>query len=550
MDRPELDFEATVPALLRRSVARFGDHELVVTDTDRLTYRQADVVSRQLAKQLLAAGVGKGTRVGTHFPYGIEWVLSWLALDRIGALHVPFSTAYKPAELAKALRHADIELLIAPSELFGAAHAEFVLRAVPDLAAASPGRLRLPAVPYLREVWLEGSGPGVDWARRVSFGEDGVDTGITDDLLDAVEASVTPADLSVMIYTSGTTSEPKGVYHSHGALVRKGAHLAALMEWTGDDRVFTGMPFFWVGGIAMTVVPAVYVGATLLCLDRTEPLRSLDLMERERATVMTGWPGVRGPIEAHPTRPGRDIPALDVPALSFGTRHGSLGMTETLASYTFVTRDQQQSTPLPDGRTGSMGLAIDGAEIRVVDPVTREILPDDHEGAILVRGYFLMQGMNKRDREAVFEPDGFYDTGDKGYLLDGLLFLTGRTTEMIKTSGNNVAPPEVEAVLLGFPGVKAAHVLGVPDPERGEIVAALVVTDDDPFDTEALQAFARDQLSNYKVPRFVVVRSDDEMPWLATGKPDRLRVREILAEARAADRQVERTDMGTGGRHA
>jgi acyl-CoA synthetase (AMP-forming)/AMP-acid ligase II len=513
---PELPYPPTVPGLLRHAVEHFGDHDLVVTESERLTYRDAEVRSRALAERLLAHGAGKGTRIGAHFPYGTEWIVSWLAATRIGALHIPFSTAFKPAELRKPLRHSDVSILLCPPTLFGADHRGFVADAIGhDLPTGSELLFRT-ELPFLRQVW---------------FDLEGMDAPVAEGLLDAVESEVTPADPAVVIYTSGTTAQPKGVVHSHGALVRKGAHLATIQEWTAADRIFCGMPFFWVGGLGMTIMPAFHVGAALLCVDKVEPHRALDLMEREQATKLTGWPGVIGPILSHPGAQARGIPALVRPLSLVGARHSSLGMTETMASYTYAT-PSQQDIPLPEGRTGSMGWLIDGAEVRIAHPASLEPLPDGQEGASLVRGYFLAQGMIKREREEVFTTDGFYNTGDQGYLIGRQLFLTGRLTEMIKTSGNNVAPPEVEAVLRAFPEVKDAHVLGIPDQQRGQLVAALVVaaegTDPRPDD---LREKARAELSNFKVPRLVVIVKPDELPWLATGKPDRLAVRAMLAQA-------------------
>ncbi len=335
---------------------------------------------------------------------------------RLGAIHLPFSTAYKPAELRKSLRHGDVALLLAPNALFGADHRSFVAEAIAPLVASDGRQPPAPELPYLRDVW---------------FGVDGDGESATDAVIDAMAAEVAPADLAVAIFTSGTTSEPKGVLHTHGALVRKGAHLAALQEWTVDDRIFCGMPFFWVGGLAMTVVPAFHVGATLLCVDRTDPDRSLDLVRRETATKLTGWPGVIGPILAAATEDDAAVPALGQHFAIVGARHSSLGMTETLASYTYTT-PAEQAIPLPEGRTGSMGWLIDGAEVKVVDPVTQEHLPDGVEGVILVRGYFLTAGIVKRERSEVFTPDGFYNTGDKGCLVGDQLFLTGRVTEVAR----------------------------------------------------------------------------------------------------------------------
>ena len=155
--RPELEWSATVPEMLHHAVDRWGDHDLVVTEGDRLSYRDAEAASRRLAKRLLAAGVGKGTRIGTQFPYGTEWIVSWLAVERIGALHMPFSTAFKPAELRTALRLGDVALLLSPRWLFGDDHQAFVADAVRGLGPDSRPPLRHVDLPYLREVWFDGT---------------------------------------------------------------------------------------------------------------------------------------------------------------------------------------------------------------------------------------------------------------------------------------------------------------------------------------------------------------------------------------------------------
>ena len=252
------------------------------------------------------------------------------------------------------------------------------------------------------------------------------------------------------------------------------------------------------------------------------------------ATRMTGWPGVIGPIMSHPTLHDRKIPALTARLVAVtavgGTRLvSSLGMTETLASHSLVHPDEPPVI-VPDDATGiCMGPPVEGFEHRIVDPQTGAEQPEGQPGALLVRGYGLMHGMIKREREETFTPDGWYDTGDQCYFRDGLLYLTGRLTEMIKTSGNNVAPPEVEAVLLAQADVAEAYVLGVPDVDRGEIVSALVVPAPGvAIDVEQLRDQARKDLSNYKVPREVVICRSEEVPWLATGKPDRLAIRALL----------------------
>src|SRR5713101_6480112 len=296
-----------------------------------------------------------------------------------------------------------------------------------------------------------------------------------------------------------------------GPLVRKAHSLVSVMEWSEEERIFCGMPFFWVGGPHHGSGAGPGSRATLLCLDRPEPERSLDLMEKEQATQLTGWPGVTGPIMRHPSISQRSIPALArgvfAPIGSAGTtsRQGGIGMTETLGPHASV----HLLEVVPQAEGGScVGVPIESIEHKIVDPETGIEQPDGRSGSLLVRSYCLTAGLHKREREEVFTRDGWYDTGDKCFFKDGLLFFEGRLKEIIKTSGNNVAPPEVEAVLVSLPDVAEAYVLGVPDPDRGEAVAAAVVpAAGAKLKPDELRERVRKELSNYKVPRKILVLS-------------------------------------------
>lgn len=523
------DQELTVPAMLRRAVALFGEREAVVTLDQRTTFAQLDQASRRVAGQLVVGGIGKGSRVGAQLSYGADWLVAFLAAVRLGAIFVPLSTAYKPAELRKTARHADLALLISPKTMFGATRVGYLEEAFPGLRAQPAGRLRLLEAPYLRAIWIGGRADET-WATPASLEsvpaarhqrhDDGLP--VVDELLDQMESEVTPADLALSIYTSGTTAEPKGVVHSHGALARKAIAQMGKGRAGPEDRVFCGMPFFWVGGLVQGVLRGLQSGCMLLCLEKPDPEPALDLMEREQATHVIGWPGVTGPILSHPTRAGRDIPALAVPARP----RAGLGMTETLAGFT---GSAGLTPPTGEERGAWMGRLIDGMELKVVDPDTGEEVVHGTSGAILVRGSHLMAGLHKHEREETFSADGWYDTGDKGHLAGADLFFEGRYKEMIKTSGNNVAPPEVEGVLESFPEIAEAHVLGVPDEGRGEIVAAAVVPAPGwVIDPGELGEKVRAELSNYKVPRRIVVIPAADLPTLPNGKPDRLAIRRLL----------------------
>ena len=166
MQYPELDWRPTLPGLLRRAAAQFGDHDFIVMPDRRMTFGQAEAASRRVAKDLLAAGVGKGTRVGVMFPYGTDWVIAWLAAARIGALTMPFSTSYKPAELRRTLRHADVDTLLVPATMLGQDNLAFIEQAVAGLATAGAGPLHLTSAPYLRTVMVSGANDRA-WSRPI-----------------------------------------------------------------------------------------------------------------------------------------------------------------------------------------------------------------------------------------------------------------------------------------------------------------------------------------------------------------------------------------------
>jgi acyl-CoA synthetase (AMP-forming)/AMP-acid ligase II len=548
MPLPDLDYEPTIPAVVRRAATTFGGNDFIVMPDRRMSYAEAEVASRRVGKQLLAAGVGKGTRIGFMFPYGTDWVVAWLAIARIGAIGMPFSTSYKPAELRKALRFGDVDTLLVPSTMFGHDHLGYMEEAVPGLAESGPEPLRIPALPFLRHVRVSGPSDRL-WAKALPLdfrlgtgGAGGADSGgegedISDEFFEAVEAEVTPSDLMMTIFTSGTTSEPKGVVHTHGNFLRHGANLAGFAGLTSESRKLCAMPFFWIGGVGLSLNLALAVGSSILCVERFEPDAVLDLMKAEGATDLALWPQLGQRLQRYIVETGRDVSTIPAfappPTTDYGLRHGSLGMTETMGPHSAAGPEAERV--LPEEMRGSFGLLVPCVEHRIANPETNATLGEGEVGEICVRGYSLMNGLYKRERHETFDDDGWYHTGDKGLIRDGFLYFVGRLSEMIKTSGSNVAPREVELVLESFPEVGVAVVVGLPDADRGEVVAAaLVPVAGTTIDPIATLRRAGDELSNYKVPRRVLVLGEDEMPYLANGKPDRLTVRELLAE-RATD---------------
>jgi acyl-CoA synthetase (AMP-forming)/AMP-acid ligase II len=544
-----------VPHLLRTGRERFGANDCVVTPTDRLTFAELDDHSRHLAGRLVAAGVGKSSRVGLLFPNGTSWVLSWAAAARLGAVVIPVNTFYKTPELGRFLHHADVQYLLAVDSFIQHDYLERLETIAPELAGHGPGPLHLPSLPQLRRVLLWGQ-PSRAWADG-GYGT-GLDASLPPSLAATVDGTaddVMPGDEMLVTYTSGSTGEPKGVVHSHGALVRHARNLAALSGIDESSRLWTPMPLCWVGGFAFTLLRGMSTGGCFLTQDVFDPASALRLIEAERVTNVSAWPAVAKTLSEHP-----DYASTDLTSVRGGSFYdalppdcrppdpalvvGSLGMSETCGPHTFWTAGEEV-TGTPEQYRGAFGHEVPGTEHRIVDPDSGADLPEGQEGEVLVRGYSLMVGLYKQERSQVFDADGWYHTGDRGYFLDGWFFFTGRQSDLIKTSGSNVAPAEVERSLLQLPEVKLAFVVGTPHVDRGEDVVALIVpwrigkagAEVAPPDGDELRERLRQDLSSYKIPRHVFVISDEEVPWLISQKVDR-RALGVLAE-KLAGAQLE-----------
>ncbi|MCV7188598.1 class I adenylate-forming enzyme family protein [Mycolicibacterium thermoresistibile] len=508
----------TIPALLRRRIADRVDHPLLICPGGRLSYGEAEKRSAQLARGLIALGAGKGTHVGVLYPNGPDFIIAMLAAARIGAVVVPFTTFGTAPELRDQLRHSDTEILLATGRY--RSH-DYRARLGEVLSGADlSGRVFHPDVPNLRHVLI-----------------DRAPADTTDDtLLRALQDDVDGADPLTIVYTSGSTSAPKGVVHTHTALIEHQRNLNAIRRFTAADRLFCNSPFFWIGGIAFSVLATMVAGATLVCSDAEDPAVTLDLLESVRPTLTNGYVAGIAALAAHPSLPHRDLSSMrrgnlypimapDARPPDPALRHQMLGMTETGSVVLLDGDDADQ----PEHRRGSFGRPAPGYATRVVDPDTGDPVPPGQPGELWVRGPYLMQRYYRHSREECFDPDGWFHTGDLVRIdTDGYHYFLGRRGAMIKTAGANVAPAEVEQAISRITG-GPAHVLGLPDAERGQVVAAVVVVDDVAgFDPDELRHRLRDRLSSYKIPRRIVARTRTEIPVRSSGKIDQTELMKVF----------------------
>ncbi len=348
-----------------------------------------------------------------------------------------------------------------------------------------------------------------------------------------------PADDLVVLFTSGSRGAPKGTIHTHGSALHAVASGLDARRVGADDRLYIPMPFFWTGGLAGGLLTALVAGATLLTEAVPEPDRTLALLERERATLFRGWPdqaaaprrasaASRRPTCRASARAACPRCCRRTQRPAPGARANLFGMTETFGPYCGARLDLD----LPADKHGSCGQPFDGVEVRVVDPgIGRAVCTPATIGEICVRGRNVMRGICGRTRDATFDADGFYPTGDLGVLdADGYLWYHGRRDDMFKVKGATVYPSEVEAALRAIDGVRQAHVTNVPGEQGDDAVGVLVVSTA-PLDE--LVAAARARLSAFKVPTcWVVTDSADDVPMTATAKVDKTALQELLQHER------------------
>jgi acyl-CoA synthetase (AMP-forming)/AMP-acid ligase II len=508
----------TLPALLARNTAVYGDKLAVVADGKSITYAALDRASGKLAARLVAAGIGKSARVGVLMPNGLEWVLSAAAAARVGACLVPLSTLLRPPELLAQLQTAAVTHLIAAREFRGRFYLEELAEIAPGIAPITAAGGRHRALPALRSVrtFEEVPRPEVDPA-----------------LVEALERIVRPADDLAILFTSGSRGTPKGVIHTHGSSIRATAAGLACRCVAPDERLYIPMPLFWTGGFSGGLMTALVAGATLLTEAIPEPEKTLELLERERVTLFRGWPDQAVRLAAHPRfasvdlsslRPG-SLPGVLPPGQRPGpkARANLFGMTESFGPYC----GDRLDTDMPPSKHGSCGRPFQGIEIEILDPDTRTEMPSGAVGEIRLRGPNMMRAICGRMREETFDEEGFYPTGDLGALdADGYLWYHGRLDDMFKVKGASVYPAEVEAALRDIDGVRQAFVTDLTEADGNVAVGALVVSDGP---LAQIMDEARTRLSSFKIPtRWYLASAVDEVPVLATGKVDSVALRQLI----------------------
>jgi fatty-acyl-CoA synthase len=499
--------------------ARHGGREAMVFGDERVTF--ADFLARidTLAAGLAALGLTRGDTVAIWLPTRPAWYVAQLACARLGVVVVGLNPRYKSHELSYILAQSDTVALLLTDHLGGVDYFETLHEVVPELPRAVPGELRAAGFPLLRHVIVDAEDPYPGCLRLADI----VDGGRTT-LSAGSEAPLPPLphadDVFTLLYTSGTTSFPKGAIISHRNAVPHAWNVGEVLRLTPEDRVLHALPAAGTWGGVNIPLSTWSHAACLVLMEAFDPLRALVLVERERCTVWNVVDMMAKAVLEHPELPRHDRSSLRTGAFAAvgGGGHGLFeavvnrigirrayqpyGMTEVNAMAIVHELDE------PDELREQPGIKLPpGIDARVVNPETNEAREAGQEGELQLRGALVSRGYYKKPEEtaAAFTPDGWFRTGDLAVQdARGHTVFKGRLREVLRISHFMVAPGEIEAFLMSHPEVEQAFVVGVPDARTNEAAVAYVIAREGAtFTEEDLRAFCRGKIASYKIPRGV-----------------------------------------------
>lgn len=507
---------SSIPAMARASAAQWGDAPAINDGDARLSFLDVEREMFRVARALIASGVERGDRVALWAPNSAFWIPAALGIQATGAWLVPINTRFRGEEAAYALERVGATALITVDEFLGVDYVSMLRAAAPGLAALGTVAL----LPQPGHVTSE------HWDEFLATGDD-----VPDDAVASCIDALTADDICDIILTSGTTGYPKGVMLRHGTSLRAYQtfnELSFQLEVASRQLVIT--PFFHCFGYKAGWMIGLATGAVTFPIAAFDPIEAIRLISGEKITHMGGSPTMYTAILDHPDRPQHDLSSLRTCTISAAAIpeqlvrrvRDEMGVASTLTGYGLTEHHAvvavSRPTDPPELIATTAGQILDGVEARVVDDHGSDV-PDGETGELLLRGPLVMSGYYGDDEAtAAAIVDGWLHTGDIVRLTaDRYVTITDRKKDIFIMGGFNVAPAEVERVLLDVPEVAQVAVVGAPDEHFGEVgVAFVVATPGSTVTADEVIAFARQHLANYKVPRRV--EFVDTLPLNATGK--------------------------------
>jgi fatty-acyl-CoA synthase len=545
----------TLPAYLREVTQRYAAREALVmheaSGTTRWSYSELWEQSMQVARALNACGIGKGERVGVMMTNRPQWLSGCFGATLAGGVATGISTFSTPAELDYLLQSSGVSVLLLERKVLKKDFAKVLCDLEPLIGSAKPGALRSRKYPFLKYLACVGEAEGSieDWSSFLERGD-----AIPTEIIDATAATVSPADPGLLFFSSGSTSKPKGILNAHRGVclqLWRWLRFQALLLPPGNDvtkvvddvRCWSANGFFWSGNFAQALGGALSSGGSLVLQATFIADEALSLMEQEKVTLAVAWPHQWKQLEEAPNFSSVNLSSLRyVGEKTPLGRHPTVSTTwqDPMAAYgnteTFTISTIFASGTPVERINGSHGEPQAGNVFKIVDPLKGHVLTMGERGEIAVKGPTLMLGYLGVPLAETLDEDGFFRTGDGGYVdAENRLYWEGRLNDIIKTGGANVSPLEVDVVIAQHPEVKMVRCVGVPHDTLGELIVACVVAREGMAPSEAaIRDFTKELLASYKVPRRVVFVREDELSLTGSSKIKLSDLRELAAKRLAA----------------
>jgi fatty-acyl-CoA synthase len=517
----------TLGGFLREVCSENADREALVFhpagEPDvRLNYEQVWKEANTVARALIARGVTKETRVGLLATNRPEWITALFGIALAGGTCVALSTFAKASELEYMLRIGDVSLLIVERAVLERDFVAELIEFCPELRG-SEQLVHSARLPFLRRAVCIGEPVGAfeSWSNFVSGPL------APAELVKAIANEVAPTDRGLVFFSSGSTAKPKAIVHAHRAATIQCWRWRAIFNVDADVRTWSANGFFWSGNFAMAIGTTFAAGGSLILQRAFDGGEALMLMQKERVSLPIAWPHQWARLVDAPAYSATDLSTLKYVGDTSPLRNhptvktdwqepvSAYGNTETLTLNT-----AHRSGTDPELARGNHGFPLGGNIVRIVEPVTGRVLNRNDPGEIAVKGPTTMFGYLRVALEDTFDEEGFFRTGDGGFVDDqGRLHWQGRLNDIIKTGGANVSPLEIDAVLVECPGVKIAATVGVPHDTLGEIVVACVVPmAGASIDEAQVRSFVSKRLSSFKVPRRVLFVAESDLSLTGSNK--------------------------------
>lgn len=529
----------TIAKALKETSEKWGNKEGLLSIHERLTYLELYKRACQLAWGFKKIGIKKGDHVATIFGTLPEWVITKYALHIIGVVIVPINVNFKAQEIGFVLKQADVNFIVTVDKMRLGNYLDILAEIDPEIPSSKEKKIQSKALPLLRKIICLSPEKNKylychDYFDVMESGRD-LQMNEIENLIKRGE----PEDVCNILFTSGSTAFPKGAVHIHKSLLGIGAHLwGKTFNLKSDHRLLCYFPFYHIAGCVYFTLGALTSGCALF-VNEFNPDEIMPIIQNERINFYCGFEYHYNSLVNHAKfndynltsvsrlllamgpewydRSKKIFPGAEIIANHYGFTEGT-GVSVMPSESDYETRKNTNGKPWP------------GIEVKVVDPASGKRVPPNEGGELCLRGWSRFQEyyQNPEETKKAIDSEGYFHSGDYGWMDEkGNVTYRGRYKMMIKSGGENVSEREVEVFLETIPGIKSVAVLGVPDPNWGEAVTAVIETEvGTNLTKERIIEICKDKIARFKIPKNVLFIDGSNWPILGSGKINKIQLKD------------------------